>query len=94
MKLKTILVGYLCGFIFTWAMWIVLPIIMGCSDKLYILTQPNTIAGILQQALIVGLVFALVFCIIGWLGNRNRRKEELENEIIEYFRSQRKEKEE
>jgi len=93
MKLKTILVGYLCGFIFTWAMWIIMPIIMGCSDKLYILIQPNTIARTLQQALIVGLVFALGLGVIGWLGNRNRRKEELEKEMIEYFRSQRKEKE-
>lgn len=93
MKVKTLLVGYICGFIFTWTMWVILPLVLGYSDKMYSLTQSKTQAKILQQSLIVGALFAAMYGVIGYFSQRNRKKEELTNAMIEYFKSHAKKEE-
>lgn len=88
MSLKSIIVGYIVGFVFTWLMWVILPFVLGCSDRLYILTQKDTLTMILQQSLIVGFAFAILWGFMSWLSRRNSRKEDLDNAMIDYLREQ------
>lgn len=93
MKTKTLIVGYLFGVIFTWAIYFIMPIIMSDGEMIEILIN-NHLSTIFRNSLIIGLIFGLVFGVIGWLGDRSNRKKELDDAMIEYFRNKAKEDEE
>ena len=90
MKVRTLVVGYLFGIVFTWAIYFIMPIIMSDGGMLEVLINYH-LSTIFRNSLIIGLIFGLVFGVIGWLSNRSNRKKELDDAMIEYFRNKAKE---
>lgn len=82
--LKAIVIGFIFGIGLTWLLAIILPLTMGvrnvgkfihdCSDDI---SSMSVLAGGISSVL--------------WLaarGQKKKKKEELENEMLEYFRKQ------
>ena len=90
MKVRTLIVGYLFGIVFTWAIYFIMPIIMSDGGMLEVLIRYH-LSTIFRNSLIIGLIFGLVFGVIGWLSNRSNRKKELDDTMIEYFCNKAKE---
>ena len=90
MKVRTFIVGYLFGIVFTCAMYFILPIIMSDGGMLEVLINYH-LSTIFRHSLIIGLISGSVFGVIGWLGDRSNRKKELDDAMIEYFRNKAKE---
>lgn len=90
MKVRTLIVGYLFGIVFTWAIYFIMPIIMSDGELISVLINYH-LSTIFRNSLIIGLIFGLVFGVIGWLSNRSNRKKELDDAMIEYFRNKAKE---
>lgn len=90
MKVRTLIVGYLFGIVFTWAIYFIMPIIMSDGGMLEVLISYH-LSTIFRNSLIIGLIFGLVFGVIGWLSNRSNRKKELDDAMIEYFCNKAKE---
>lgn len=90
MKVRTLIVGYLFGIVFTWVMCLIMPIIMSDGEMLEVLINYHLLT-IFSNSLIIGLISGLVFGVIGWLSDRSNRKKELDDAMIEYFRNKAKE---
>ena len=90
MKVRTLIVGYLFGIVFTWAIYFILPIIMSDGGMLEVLINYH-LSTIFRNSLIIGLISGLVFGVIGWLSDWSNRKKELDDAMIEYFRNKAKE---
>ncbi|MDE7385965.1 MAG: hypothetical protein K2N28_02380 [Muribaculaceae bacterium] len=83
--LKAIVIGFLFGFCLVWLLAIILPFILSvnpidfvhqCSEDIY------------SFSLYAGLIGALGWLILADRGLKKKKKEELENEMLEYFRKQ------
>lgn len=90
MKVRTLIIGYLFGIVFTWAMYFIIPIMMSDGGKLEVLINYH-LSTIFIDSLKIGLIFGLGFGVIGWLSDRSNRKKELDDAMIEYFRNKAKE---
>lgn len=59
MKVRTLIVGYLLGIVFTWTMYLIMPIIMSDGGMLGVLINYH-LPTIFMDSLIIGLIFGLV----------------------------------
>lgn len=81
--MKSFVVGYLSGIIFTAAFYVLFPILMGFGLDVC----KSYLTDMLQKSLIIGLIFGFVFYLISLASERSRRKRDLENAMTEFFRN-------
>lgn len=81
--MKSFIVGYLAGIIFTVVFYILFPILMGFG--LYVCKSYWT--DMCRNSLILGFIFGFVFYFISLVSERNRRKRDMENAMTEFFRN-------
>lgn len=84
--LKAIVIGFLFGFSLTWLLALILPLTMGASNIGEFIH--DCYEDINSMALLAGGIGAPVWLILTDRGLKKKKKEELENEMFEYFRKQ------
>jgi membrane-bound acyltransferase YfiQ involved in biofilm formation len=85
---KNLIFGYVFGFALVWLLYFIIPMIMGESKKIGMLL--NYVDDILAQSLVIALISAVLFVVIGMINERKREKRELEEAMIDYFKSKSK----
>lgn len=84
--LKAIVIGFLFGIGLTWLLAIILPLTMGVSNVgKFIHDCADDISSI---SILVGGISSVIWLILAASGHKKKEKEELENEMLEYFRKQ------
>lgn len=82
--MKALIGGFITGVVFIGIFYILFPLLI---EGRMIRFTSKVISTMTQQALITGLVFALVMYVISLASKRNRRKRELEDAMKKYFES-------
>lgn len=88
--LKAILIGFLFGVGMVWLLSVIIPITMGHNPAKFI---RGCIEDISSMSMLIGGICSVFWLIATSASQKRRKREELENEMLEYFRRQ-KEKEE
>lgn len=87
--LKALFIGFVFGFCLTWVLALLLPLLMNADCTQFI----HDCAGdILSISWMTALFSSLVCLLLTATNQKKKRREELENEMLDYFRRQ-KEKE-
>ena len=90
--MKRFIISYLVGVLFVLVFYIVFPLVM--EGEMLDISNKKVLNTMLPQMMIVGTAFGVVFTIIGAISQRNKRKQDVEKAMKEYFEYQlKKEKE-
>lgn len=84
--LKAIVIGFLFGVGLTWLLAIILPLTMGVSNVGKFIHDCS--ADISSMSVLAGGITSVLWLILAAHGQKKKKKEELENEMLEYFRKQ------
>lgn len=83
--LKAILVGFCFGVGIVWLLAAILPLTMGLNSAKFIRDCFDDISSI---SVLSGGISSVLWLILAARGQKKKKKEELENEMLEYFRKQ------
>jgi len=86
--LKAIVVGFLFGVGLTWLLVFIIPLTMGVSNIGKFIHDCTE--DIISLSALAGGISAVLWIILTAHAQKKKKKEELENEMLEYFRKQNK----